>query len=312
MASDPSVSSSEPTPENPSSEPTPENFSSEPTAPENPSSEPTAPENSSSEPTAPEKADESPPERNPQQQVQLKSEDGRLLLILPPESQGNDIDKEAKGAATWNEIWQQLKHRLNAGDRFWEANTEVYLIAQDRLLDVRQLHEIAEALSENKLKLVRVAVSRRQTAVAAATAGYSLEQHTSLDAFNKPAKRTAKALADPLYLETTVRSGVEIRHPGTVIVRGDINPGGEVIARGDIIVWGRLRGVVHAGSDGNSQCLIMALEMNPTQIRIADYVARAPDAPPEFYPEVAYVSSLGIRIARAADFSKTLLSDGPN
>ena len=284
--------------------------SSEPTAPKNLSSEPAAPESPSSEATAPENPDESSPEPNPQQQVQFTSEEGRLLLILPPESEGGETDKEVTGAATWNEIWQQLKHRLNAGDRFWEANTEVYLITQDRLLDVRQLQAIAEALSENELKLARIVASRRQTAVAAATAGYSLEQRTSLDAFNKPAEATAKAIADPLYLETTVRSGVEIRHPGTVVIRGDVNPGGEVIARGDILVWGRLRGVAHAGSGGNSQCLIMALEMNPTQIRIADRVARAPDAPPEFYPEVAYVSSQGIRIARAADFSKTLLDGG--
>lgn len=285
-------------------------MTSDSSVPSVPSPEPTAPENPLSEPTAPENPDESSPKPDRYQQVQLKSEEGRLLLILPPESEGGDAGKEARGAATWNEIWQQLKQRLNAGDRFWEASTEVYLITQDRLLDVRQLQAIAEALLENELKLARVVASRRQTAVAAATAGYSLEQRTSPDVFNKPAESTAKALADPLYLETTVRSGVEIRHPGTVVIRGDVNPGGEVIARGDILVWGRLRGVAHAGSGGNSQCLIMALEMNPTQIRIADRVARAPDAPPEFYPEVAYVSSLGIRIARAADFSKTLLDGG--
>jgi septum site-determining protein MinC len=50
----------------------------------------------------------------------------------------------------------------------------------------------------------------------------------------------------------------------------------------------------------------MALQMEPTQLRIADAVARAPETPPaQFYPEVAYVTPDGIRIARAADFSKT-------
>jgi septum site-determining protein MinC len=52
----------------------------------------------------------------------------------------------------------------------------------------------------------------------------------------------------------------------------------------------------------------MALKMEPTQLRIADAVARAPETPPiEFYPEVAYVTPQGIRIARAADFAKTQL-----
>jgi septum site-determining protein MinC len=113
-------------------------------------------------------------------------------------------------------------------------------------------------------------------------------------------------MAEPLYLQLTVRSGVEIRHPGTIVILGDLNPGGAVIAEGDIFVWGRLRGVAHAGAGGNRECRIMALQMEPTQLRIADAVARAPESPPaQFYPEVAYVTPQGIRIARAADFSKT-------
>jgi len=31
--------------------------------------------------------------------------------------------------------------------------------------------------------------------------------------------------------------GVEIRHSGTVVILGDINPGGIVVANGDIILW---------------------------------------------------------------------------
>ena len=111
--------------------------------------------------------------------------------------------------------------------------------------------------------------------------------------------------AEPLYMEMTIRSGVEIRHPGTVVILGDVNPGGIVVASGDILVWGRLRGVAHAGANGNSECLIMALQMEPTQLRIADAVARAPEkAPTQFHAEVAYVTSGGIRIAKAADFSR--------
>jgi septum site-determining protein MinC len=52
----------------------------------------------------------------------------------------------------------------------------------------------------------------------------------------------------------------------------------------------------------------MALQMEPTQLRIAEAVARAPQTPPaQFYPEVAYVTPEGIRIARATDFAKTHL-----
>jgi septum site-determining protein MinC len=110
----------------------------------------------------------------------------------------------------------------------------------------------------------------------------------------------------------TVRSGVEIRHSGTVVVLGDLNPGGSVVANGDILVWGRLRGVAHAGASGNSKCLIMALQMEPTQLRIADFVARAPtNVPSQVYPEIAYVTPEGIRITKAADFSKSQFLSKP-
>ncbi|MEH2012603.1 septum site-determining protein MinC [Nostoc sp.] len=236
---------------------------------------------------------------NDNTQVQLKSQDGRLLLILPPESQGSGSE------LSWSDIWQQIRQRLNAGDRFRISNTPVHLMAQDRLVDTRQLQELAEALSEVQLRLIFVSTSRRQTAIAAVTSGYSVEQLQPVTSLMSELKATATPQADALYLETTVRSGVEIRHPGTVIILGDVNPGGIVIADGDIIIWGRLRGIAHAGAGGNRECLIMALQMEPTQLRIADAVARAPEKlPMQFSPEVAHIMPQGIRIARASDFSR--------
>lgn len=236
-----------------------------------------------------------------QLQVRLKSEGKQILLVLPP-------DAELPGAASWPDLWQQLKTRLNAGERFWQANASVHLLAQDRLLDGVKLQEIADALSEVQLQLKRVYTSRRQTAVAAAAAGYSVEQQPPTYSLQQKPDEPAQLLAEPLYLQLTVRSGVEIRHPGTIVILGDLNPGGAVIASGDIFIWGRLRGIAHAGVDGNRTCRIMALQMEPTQLRIADAVARAPETTPlQFYPEVAYVAPEGIRIARATDFAKTHL-----
>ena len=227
-------------------------------------------------------------------QVRLKAAGDHLLLMLPPETEFG---------GTWNELWQQLQLRLQGGVKFWQPQSQVHLMARERLLDGRQLQAIAEALSQVQLQLKRVETSRRQTAVAAATSGYSVEQ-ISPDRHLQQAPE-AEPLAEPLYLETTVRSGVEIRHPGSVVILGDINPGGAVICQGDILVWGRLRGVAHAGVGGNSDCVIMALQMEPTQLRIANYLARAPQEPPaQYYPEVAYATTEGIRIARASDFTK--------
>ena len=236
-------------------------------------------------------------------QVQLKTEGERLLLILPTELQ------VPASEFNWGEIWQQMKQRLNAGDRLRKPNTFLHLVAKDRLLDNRQLQDLAETLNTYQIQLKSVATSRRQTAIAACTLGYSVEQtqlHTSLTSDIQP---TPSALADALYLQMTVRSGVEIRHPGTVVILGDINPSGIVIADGDILIWGRLRGVAHAGAGGNRESLIMALQMEPTQLRIADAVARSPEkALTSFFPEVAHITSEGIRIVKAADFSRSQLS----
>jgi septum site-determining protein MinC len=236
-------------------------------------------------------------------QVQLKSEGERLLVILPDESQ------IPASELAWSEIWQQLKLRLNAGDRFRQSSRSVHLISKDRLLDGRQLQEFAELLGEAQLDLKSVATSRRQTAIAAVTSGYSVEQILPDTSLTSQSQTPTPTSADTLYLEMTVRSGTEIRHPGTLVLLGDLNPGGILVAQGDIIVWGRLRGIAHAGAGGNRQCLIMALQMEPTQLRIADAVARPPEkSPMPTFPEVAHITSEGIRIARANDFSRNQLN----
>ncbi|HIK46673.1 MAG TPA: septum site-determining protein MinC [Leptolyngbyaceae cyanobacterium M65_K2018_010] len=238
-------------------------------------------------------------------QVRLQSLEGRLRLTLPPE-----LEAEVSGPS-WGELLQQLRQRLDGGERFWQPQTEVHLEAGDRLLDVRQLQSLAESLAEAQLVLKRVFTSRRQTALAAVMAGYSVDQQGAVGHLVQTPPPPGHPLAEPLYLQSTVRSGVDIRHPGTIIILGDTNPGSSLIAEGDILVWGRLRGMAHAGASGNRNCRIMALYMQPTQLRIADLVARPPDAPPvEYWPEVAYVATDAIRIARAQDFARHQLSPG--
>ncbi|ELS02813.1 septum formation inhibitor [Xenococcus sp. PCC 7305] len=235
-------------------------------------------------------------------QVRLKKEGKNLMLLLPDET-------DSKGELSWSETWQELKHRLKSREQFWHNGGSVSLVAKDRLLDSRQLHTIAETLKEVELILATVCTNRRQTAVAAATAGYSVEQNKPGEAsLNSEAKNpnTSELMAEPLYLRNTIRSGVEVRHPGTIIICGDLNPGGSAIADGDLFVWGRLRGVAHAGSAGNRKSRIMALQMEFTQLRIADQVARAPKVRPEsFQPETAFISNKGISLARSDSFGKT-------
>ena len=91
-----------------------------------------------------------------------------------------------------------------------------------------------------------------------------------------PPPRTPPA-ANALLLRETVRSGRSVWHEGHVVVLGDVNPGAEIIATGNVIVWGRLRGLVHAGAAGDTEAVICALDLSPTQLRIAEHIAVAPN-----------------------------------
>lgn len=83
--------------------------------------------------------------------------------------------------------------------------------------------------------------------------------------------------SDTLFLRRTVRSGQAVRHHSNVIVLGDVNPGAEIVAGGDIIVWGVLRGMVHAGFPDNEQALVCSLALAPVQLRIAHLLSRPPE-----------------------------------
>lgn len=82
-----------------------------------------------------------------------------------------------------------------------------------------------------------------------------------------------------LYLKRTIRSGQKINVSGTVVVLGDVNPGAEIVAGGDIVIFGALRGIAHAGASGNENSVVVALQLQPTQLRISQYIARAPEEP---------------------------------
>ncbi len=83
------------------------------------------------------------------------------------------------------------------------------------------------------------------------------------------------------FHQGTVRSGEYLDSPGDLLVLGDVNPGAKVSAEGNIMIWGRLLGIAHAGSKGNSQATISALQLRPVQLRIAKKVARGPKEKPQ-------------------------------
>jgi septum site-determining protein MinC len=174
---------------------------------------------------------------------------------------------------------------------------------QNQLLDSRQLQAIAASLGQQNLELQWVETTRRQTAVAAASAGLSVDQtppEVTLISSSPPLLPPT-----PLLLRQTLRSGGEIRHSGDVVIIGDVNPGSSIVADGDILIWGCLRGTAHAGAKGNQEAVIMILRLAACQIRIADVVARVgADASDRREPEIAYITSEGIRLTPTRQFQR--------
>ena len=93
-------------------------------------------------------------------------------------------------------------------------------------------------------------------------------------------KNDAEKLIDERNIETltgVIRSGQVVEVSGDILVVGDVNPGGKVLAGGNIYILGSLKGIAHAGCNGNKESVIVASKMAPSQLRIADSLNRAPD-----------------------------------
>lgn len=191
------------------------------------------------------------------------------------------------GDGSFMDEMEALSAELAAKQGFLEGS-QVTLEVGDRELSQEDLQETQKRLAENGLELWAVMASNETTREAAreldlATrkAGSNTDLNgNSLKPTPKPIKPVEPKPPPPptaLFIKETVRSGRSIYHEGPVVIVGDVNPGAEIIAAGDVIVWGKMRGLVHAGALGNASAIICALDLAPTQLRIADQIAIPPE-----------------------------------
>jgi len=101
----------------------------------------------------------------------------------------------------------------------------------------------------------------------------------AVPAIDRPAAAAGAFPSATLYHRGTLRGGQALHHLGNIVVVGDVNPGAELVASGDIVVFGALRGVAHAGAQGDATARVIALELAPTQLRIATVIAAGEEEP---------------------------------
>ncbi len=160
-------------------------------------------------------------------------------------------------------------------------------------LGVNEMADLRDLLSERSVSLWAVLSESPKTEKSAQLLG--MATRISKPRPEESRKFAVEDLGDEtaLFLTKTLRSGTRVEFGGHVVVLGDVNPGAEIIAEGNVIVWGRVRGMVHAGSKGNRKSIICALDLSATQLRIADQISAALKPQKNPRPEIARISADG-------------------
>lgn len=175
------------------------------------------------------------------------------------------------------------------GDFFRGAR--IALQIGDRELNASDLGRLRDALSDEEVALWAVLSQSEITQRTAADLGLEIElEHGTQEADDTVEPfDTVLPGEEAVLVERTFRSGHSIRYHGHVIVMGDVNPGAEIIAGGHVIVWGKLRGTVHAGAAGDLGAVVCALDLAPTQLRIASQISISPKKRGKAHPERAFI-----------------------
>lgn len=190
------------------------------------------------------------------------------------------------GRQPWPEILSGLTERLNQSASFF-YHSSVALDTGTRPVTEGELSQVARVLSEHAMTLGLVRTASERTFQAALAIGMAATLEAPDGSTMAEASRAGSNLAPKpgeeagyFVFRGYLRSGHRLQRTEHILVLGDINPGAEVISDGDVMVWGRLRGVVHAGAQGNRRALVAALDLEPTQLRIADLFVQGADPKP--------------------------------
>lgn len=210
--------------------------------------------------------------------VVIKGTKAGLMVILAEEPSVDTIIAE-------------LADRIGEGAGFFQG-ADIILNVGNRVLGSEAWLRLRDLLAAHAVTLRGVVATDETTRRSARALGLTLiSPMASLAAPTHMATTPLKEGSEGVLVRRTLRSGQSIRHPGHVVVLGDVNAGAEVIAGGDILVWGVLRGMAHAGALGDMSAGIYALHLAPTQLRIGGLVAGQWEKRPQPKPEMARVKN---------------------
>lgn len=192
-----------------------------------------------------------------------------------------------RGEDDFETVYDRIEKKLESSGRFFKG-ASIAVKYRGRKLVPKQEEKIKELLSRKTGAEIK--------SFEEDTAQEEKERAEAEKSHEKPKLKLMffKGLEEGMtkFYKGTVRSGQLISFEGNLVIIGDVNPGGEILATGNVVVMGSLRGMVHAGADGNKKAIVAALCLQPTQLRISDVITRPPDTKENrqgLIPEMAFV-----------------------
>ncbi|MBE5930244.1 MAG: septum site-determining protein MinC [Lachnospiraceae bacterium] len=174
------------------------------------------------------------------------------------------VDEQAEFAT----ICELVKEKFKESAKFFGAAKMAISFEGKRLSDEEQRELLNIIAANSEVQIVCVIEKNGETE----------ELHRrSLEDCIQEQQLQALDSSNGQFYKGNLRSGQVLETETSIIIVGDVNQGATVTSKGNIIVLGALLGNVYAGAGGNENAFVLALELDPVQIRIADTIARAPD-----------------------------------
>ncbi len=195
----------------------------------------------------------------------------------------------------WDDLMSSMLTQIDQQMDFYKG-ARVAIDVGSQILKARELGTLRDKISDRGLNLWAIISQSPTTETTAQTLGLATRISKPEPPKTSPRVREGSHEEDALFIRRTLRSGNSIQSESHVTLLGDLNPGAEIVSYGNIIVWGKLRGTVHAGANGNQSAVICALDISATQLRIADLISVSTGNQAKPVPEIAYIEDDSIVI----------------
>jgi septum site-determining protein MinC len=188
----------------------------------------------------------------------------------------------------WSTAKAALEEQIKEQSEFLQGG-KLILDVGNHVIRAAELGQLRDMLTEDGLALWAILSNSQVTQQNAQLLGLATRINKPRPERTTHPIETALSGEEAVLVRRTLRSGYSLEHFGHVVVIGDVNPGSEIIAGGDVVVWGHLRGMVHAGAEGDQDSVVCAMDLAPTQLRIADHIATTPKSRDKPQPEMARI-----------------------